>query len=186
MFSLKPLKNIPRNFLFKRSFNLSTSRYFSSNEDDSHNDFKPIKKNIPEGLEEVLKVIDQQVKENSVILYMKGTPSKPQCGFSAQAVRILYATGVEFSSVNVLEYPAIREAIKSYSYVYILPLFSYYYFYYSLYYFLILFISDWPTIPQLFIKGEFIGGCDILTSMYQEGELQKMLKDLKLIDPSQV
>mmetsp|Transcript_2150 Transcript_2150/g.2112 ORF Transcript_2150/g.2112 Transcript_2150/m.2112 type:complete len:161 (+) Transcript_2150:58-540(+) len=160
MFSLKPLKNIPRNFLFKRSFNLSTSRYFSSNEDDSHNDFKPIKKNIPEGLEEVLKVIDQQVKENSVILYMKGTPSKPQCGFSAQAVRILYATGVEFSSVNVLEYPAIREAIKSY--------------------------SDWPTIPQLFIKGEFIGGCDILTSMYQEGELQKMLKDLKLIDPSQV
>ncbi len=63
----------------------------------------------------MLKLIDKQVKENPVILYMKGTPSKPQCGFSAQAVRILYATGADFASVNVLEFPAIRDGIKSYA-----------------------------------------------------------------------
>lgn len=87
---------------------------------------------------------------------MKGTPSQPQCGFSMQAVRILNATGVDFSSVNVLEHTAIREGIKKY--------------------------SDWPTIPQLYIKGEFIGGCDILTAMYNDGELEKKLKDEKLIE----
>mmetsp|Transcript_7197 Transcript_7197/g.10703 ORF Transcript_7197/g.10703 Transcript_7197/m.10703 type:complete len:155 (+) Transcript_7197:98-562(+) len=131
----------------------AVSRSFCS---DSHDDFKPKRKNIPEGMEEVSDLIDRQVKENQVMLYMKGTPSQPQCGFSLQTVRILNAIGVDFSSVNVLEYPAIREGIKLY--------------------------SDWPTIPQLYVNGEFIGGCDIVTTMFKEGELEKMFKDAKLIE----
>lgn len=122
---------------------------------DSHDDFKPKKKTIPTKMNDVIKMIDSQVKENPVMLYMKGTPSQPQCGFSMQAVRILNAVGVDFSSVNVLEYPAIREGIKVY--------------------------GDWPTIPQLYVKGEFVGGCDILTSMFQEGELEKFLKEKKVL-----
>ena len=126
--------------------------YFSS---DSHDDFKSVKKSVPTDKSEVLKLIESQVKENDVMLYMKGTPSRPQCGFSSQAVRILNAVGVDFSSVNILEYQAIREGVKEY--------------------------SQWPTLPQLFIKGEFIGGCDILTTMHANGELTTLLKKEKLI-----
>ena len=96
-------------------------------------------------------VIKQQVTQNRVVLYMKGSPDFPQCGFSANAVNILRACGVEdFASVNVLENPEIRQGIKEY--------------------------ANWPTIPQLYVNGEFVGGSDILTEMYQNGELQKMLK----------
>jgi len=126
--------------------------FFSS---DSHDDFKSVKKSVPTDKSEVLKLIESQVKENDVMLYMKGTPSRPQCGFSSQAVRILNAVGVDFSSVNILEYQAIREGVKEY--------------------------SQWPTLPQLFIKGEFIGGCDILTNMHSSGELTALLKKEKLI-----
>lgn len=125
---------------------------------DSHDDFKPKKKEkkvIEEGLEEVVQLVDKQVKENPVMLYMKGTPQQPQCGFSLQAVRVLNAIGAEYSAVNVLEYPAIREAVKVY--------------------------SEWPTIPQLYVKGEFVGGCDIMTNMYQDGSLEKLFKDKNLI-----
>ena len=122
---------------------------------ESHDDFKPKKKVIEQGMDEVVKLIDNQVKENAVMLYMKGTPQQPQCGFSLQAVRILNALGVDFSAVNVLEYPAIREGIKVY--------------------------SDWPTLPQLYVAGEFVGGCDIMTTMYQEGQLEQLFKDKKLI-----
>ena len=90
---------------------------------DSHDDFKPKRTVLPTEMDDVLKLIQSQVKENDVMLYMKGTPSAPQCGFSGQAVRILNALGTDFSSVNVLEYPAIRDGIKAY--------------------------SEWPTIPQL-------------------------------------
>jgi monothiol glutaredoxin len=131
---------------------LAGFRCFSS---DSHDDFKPKKKSVPTELSDVVKLIDSQVKENAVMLYMKGTPSQPQCGFSMQAVRILNAVGVDFSSVNVLEYPAIREGIKAY--------------------------GDWPTIPQLYVRGEFVGGCDIMTSMFQEGELEKLMKEKKVL-----
>ena len=127
------------------------TRYMSG----SHDDFKPKKKDVPEELSDVVKLIDSQVKENTVMLYMKGTPSRPQCGFSSQAVRILNAVGADFSSVNVLEYPTIREGVKIY--------------------------SEWPTIPQLYVKGEFVGGCDIITAMYNDGELQKLLKGHNLI-----
>lgn len=96
-------------------------------------------------------VIKEQVTGNPVVLYMKGTPQFPQCGFSATAVQILKACGVnKFYSVNVLENPEIRQGIKDY--------------------------ANWPTIPQLYIKGEFVGGCDIMREMFQAGELQQMLE----------
>lgn len=125
--------------------------------DESHDDFKPkAKVSVSDEMSEVKDLIHKQVKENPILLFMKGTPSQPQCGFSLQAVRILDAVGADFSSINVLEYPAIREGVKQY--------------------------SDWPTIPQLYIDGEFVGGCDIMTSMFKDGELEKMLKDKNLIE----
>lgn len=94
--------------------------------------------------------IKQQVTDNKVVLYMKGTPQFPQCGFSSNAANILKACGVsDFFSVNVLADPEIREGIKAF--------------------------SNWPTIPQLYVNGEFVGGSDIMTEMYRNGELQKML-----------
>ncbi len=96
--------------------------------------------------------IDQLVKGNDILLFMKGTATFPQCGFSGRAIQILKACGVEpksVATVNVLEDPAIREGIKEY--------------------------SNWPTIPQLYIKGEFIGGSDIMMEMYESGELQQVL-----------
>jgi len=96
-------------------------------------------------------VIKEQVSGNRVVLYMKGTPDFPQCGFSANAVGILRACGVEdFFSVNVLEEPEIRQGIKEY--------------------------ANWPTIPQLYVNGEFVGGSDIMTEMYRSGELKKLLE----------
>ena len=96
-------------------------------------------------------VIKEQVTKNPVVLYMKGSPDFPQCGFSANAVGILRACGVdEFFSVNVLENPDIRQGIKEF--------------------------ANWPTIPQLYVNGEFVGGSDIMREMYQSGELQKLLQ----------
>jgi monothiol glutaredoxin len=95
--------------------------------------------------------IKQQVTGNPVVLYMKGTPQFPQCGFSALAVQALGACGVkDFFSVNVLENPDIRQGIKNY--------------------------ANWPTIPQLYVNGEFVGGSDIMKEMYESGELQKLLE----------
>ena len=97
-------------------------------------------------------VIKEQVTKNPVVLYMKGSPDFPQCGFSANAVGILRACGVdEFFSVNVLENPDIRQGIKEF--------------------------ANWPTIPQLYVKNEFIGGCDITREMFQSGELETLLKE---------
>ncbi|WP_421849290.1 Grx4 family monothiol glutaredoxin [Oricola sp.] len=90
--------------------------------------------------------IDQEVKSNDVVLFMKGTPGFPQCGFSGQVVQILDYLGVEYKGVNVLADDDIRQGIKDY--------------------------SNWPTIPQLYVKGEFVGGCDIIREMFQAGELQ--------------
>ena len=96
-------------------------------------------------------LIKQQVTGNPVVLYMKGTPQFPQCGFSANAVQILQACGISnLFTVNVLEEPEIRQGIKEY--------------------------ANWPTIPQLYVKGEFVGGSDIMREMFQSGELQKLLQ----------
>ncbi len=95
--------------------------------------------------------IQSQIDAAPVLLYMKGNPMFPQCGFSARVVQILNHSGVAFKSVNVLENLEIREGIKSF--------------------------SNWPTIPQLYVKGEFIGGCDIITEMFQSGELQSLFAE---------
>jgi len=98
----------------------------------------------------VQETLRDQVTKNRVVLYMKGTPQFPQCGFSATVAEILKRSGVdEYFSVNVLADPEIRQGIKEF--------------------------SDWPTIPQLYVEGEFIGGCDIIREMYASGELQKVL-----------
>lgn len=99
--------------------------------------------------------VDVRIKDiissSEVVLFMKGVPASPQCGFSAAVVQILSKAGVPFSSVNVLSEPEIREGIKAF--------------------------SNWPTIPQLYIKGEFVGGCDIVREMFQTGELTAMLNE---------
>lgn len=96
--------------------------------------------------------IKETVSSNKIVLFMKGTPQFPQCGFSSRAVQILEACGAEFAAVNVLSDMDVREGIKKF--------------------------SSWPTIPQLYIDGEFVGGSDILMTMYQNGELQEKLATL--------
>jgi len=99
--------------------------------------------------------IESEISKNDIVLFMKGTPVFPQCGFSAATVGILNHLGVKFSSINVLEDDDIRQGIKEY--------------------------ADWPTIPQLYVKGEFVGGCDIVREMYESGELTDLIssKDIK-------
>ena len=99
--------------------------------------------------------IDEVVKSNDVVLFMKGTELFPQCGFSARAVAILNHLGVPFETVDVLQDPEIRQGIKAY--------------------------SDWPTIPQLYVKGEFVGGSDIMMEMYEAGELQQLFQDKQVV-----
>jgi monothiol glutaredoxin len=101
--------------------------------------------------DQVTERIKQDITDNPVLLYMKGTPVFPQCGFSAAVVQILTTMGVKFKGIDVLADPEIREGIKTF--------------------------SQWPTIPQLYVKGEFVGGCDIIREMYESGELQDYLKD---------
>jgi len=94
--------------------------------------------------------IDEQVKKNKIILYMKGTPSFPMCGFSAATIQVLDSYNVAYESVNVLDDPAIRDGVKRY--------------------------SNWPTVPQLYINGEFVGGCDIVREMHAKGELEPLIR----------
>ena len=99
----------------------------------------------------VFERIQSDVSSNKVMLFMKGNAMFPQCGFSARVVQILTHLGVPFQTANVLEDPSLREGIKQY--------------------------SNWPTIPQLYVDGEFVGGCDIITEMYQSGELETLMKE---------
>jgi len=96
-------------------------------------------------------IIDNEISNNEICLFMKGTPDAPQCGFSMTVSNILKVLEVKFTGINVLENEQLRQGIKEY--------------------------SDWPTIPQLYIKKEFVGGCDIIKEMYEKGELKKFLKD---------
>ena len=98
--------------------------------------------------------IKNEIKSNDVVLFMKGTPVFPMCGFSAATVQVLSDIGVKFNTVNVLDSNEMREGIKKF--------------------------SNWPTIPQLYVKEEFIGGCDIVKEMYESGELQKKLEEKKI------
>ncbi len=100
---------------------------------------------------DVLTWIDNEVKSNDMVLFMKGTPAMPMCGFSGQVVQILDYLGVTYKGIDVLADMAIRQGIKEY--------------------------SNWPTIPQLFVQGEFVGGCDIVREMFQAGELQDVLAE---------
>ena len=99
--------------------------------------------------------IKKLINENNVCLFMKGTPESPQCGFSMAVANVLKHLNVKFKGINVLEDDTLRQGIKDF--------------------------SDWPTIPQLYVKSEFIGGCDIIKEMFEKGELKKMLNDKKII-----
>jgi monothiol glutaredoxin len=103
-----------------------------------------------------LDAIKKAVTENDVVAFMKGTPTFPQCGFSSVVARVLDHMQVEYAAVNVLEDNDVREGIKAY--------------------------SDWPTIPQLYVKGEFVGGCDIVKEMFEAGELQALFKEKGLAE----
>ncbi len=93
--------------------------------------------------------IQQELDENQVVLFMKGTPVFPQCGFSATVVQVLNHMGVKFKGIDVLQDPGLRQGVKEF--------------------------TNWPTIPQLYVKGEFVGGCDIIREMFESGELQELL-----------
>jgi len=102
--------------------------------------------------------IREEVAENDVVVFMKGTPVFPQCGFSSVVAQVMTNMGVKFKGINVLEDPGIREGIKSF--------------------------SNWPTIPQLYVKGEFVGGCDIVREMYESGELQQLMTEKGVQTPA--
>lgn len=101
--------------------------------------------------EEVMNTIKQQIDENPIILYMKGSPQAPQCGFSAQTIQCMVACGQRFAYVDILANPEIRTNLPAY--------------------------ADWPTFPQLWVEGELVGGCDIVTEMFEAGELQTLLEE---------
>jgi len=145
----QPQKSV---FACGRLFSTTTLR----SQQESHNDFKPKSKLtdaeiIEKKIEEYQTEIDKEVKENSIFLYMKGNPQAPQCGFSRAVATVLaqynYEYGSDDMNANVLK----KEALKKY--------------------------SDWPTIPQLFVKGELVGGCDIVVGLHRDGELEQILKD---------
>jgi monothiol glutaredoxin len=102
-------------------------------------------------MEDINKKIESQLSDNKIVLYMKGTKEMPQCGFSAKVVQILNSFGVDYETVDVLADPEIRQGIKDY--------------------------SSWPTLPQLYVDGKFIGGCDICVEMFQNGELEPIVKN---------
>ena len=104
---------------------------------------------------DIKKKINNLIKEHNVCLFMKGTPDSPQCGFSMAVSNVLKHLNVKFEGINVLEDENLRQGIKDF--------------------------SDWPTIPQLYVKGEFVGGCDIVKELFENGELKSLLKDKKLI-----
>ncbi|MEM7002560.1 MAG: Grx4 family monothiol glutaredoxin [Pseudomonadota bacterium] len=101
--------------------------------------------------EEVLDTIKQQIEQNPIILYMKGSPQAPQCGFSAQTIQCMVACGQRFAYVDILSNPDIRATLPGY--------------------------ANWPTFPQLWVEGELVGGCDIITEMFEAGELQTLLEE---------
>jgi monothiol glutaredoxin len=118
----------------------------------------PFDKEVLNMSEEVLDNIKQQITENPIILYMKGSPQAPQCGFSAQTIECMVACGQRFAYVDILSNPEIRAALPSY--------------------------ANWPTFPQLWVEGELVGGCDIITEMFEAGELETLLVETSAKHPT--
>jgi len=108
---------------------------------------------------DVVETIKQQIEGNTIILYMKGSPQQPQCGFSSQASQAVMSCGERFAFVNILDHPEIRATLPSY--------------------------SNWPTFPQLYINSELVGGCDIIMELNEQGELQTMIKDAVASEPAE-
>ncbi|KAK6914991.1 Glutaredoxin [Dillenia turbinata] len=121
------------------------------NDPDTHEDFRPTNK-LENPEVSLIDIVEQDVKDNPVMIYMKGIPEMPRCGFSSLAVRVLKEYNVPLSARNILEDPELKSAMKAF--------------------------SHWPTFPQIFIMGEFIGGSDIILNMHQTGELKEKLKDI--------
>ncbi|WCJ40609.1 glutaredoxin 4 [Euphorbia peplus] len=134
--------------LYHQKVNFSTT---VPSDPDTHEDFQPTSKVESSGMS-LKDIVEQDVKENPVMVYMKGVPDYPQCGFSATAVRVLKHYNAPLSARNILENPDLKMAVKSF--------------------------SNWPTFPQIFIKGEFIGGSDIIMDMHRNGELKQKLEDV--------
>ena len=109
-----------------------------------------------QGAEEVIATIKEQIESNPILLYMKGSPAAPQCGFSAQTVQCLIACGERFAYVDILSNPDIRATLPGY--------------------------ANWPTFPQLYVNGELFGGCDIVTEMFESGELEPLIKEASSSD----
>ncbi|XP_078432378.1 glutaredoxin 4 [Wolffia australiana] len=129
------------------SFNRERGRYSTvTGDSDTHEDFQPTRK-LEGGNISVKDIVEQDIKENPVMIYMKGIPDAPRCGFSALAVRVLKEYSVPFGARNILEDQVLKDSVKA--------------------------VSAWPTFPQIFIKGEFIGGSDIILNMHQSGELKE-------------
>ncbi len=159
---LTPLTKFNKNiFGFGAKLNYSflkntsyTSKPFSTETDDIHSDFKPkVKQEINN--ENVMKIIDDWVKDNEVVLFMKGTREMPRCGFSNYVVQIMNFYKIKnIKVVNILENPLIRESVKQY--------------------------SNWPTYPQFYVKGNLIGGCDIIKEMHENGTLKELVEREKL------
>jgi monothiol glutaredoxin len=114
--------------------------------------------NASQGAEEVIATIKEQIDSNPILIYMKGSPAAPQCGFSAQTVQCLIACGERFAYVDILSNPEIRATLPGY--------------------------ANWPTFPQLYVNGELIGGCDIVTEMFEAGELEPLIKGASGSDAS--
>jgi monothiol glutaredoxin len=110
-------------------------------------------------MSDILESIQQQVTQNPILIYMKGSPDQPQCGFSSQASQMLMACGKPFAYIDILANPEIRANLPKF--------------------------SEWPTFPQLFVQGELVGGCDIITEMYQSGELQSLIDEVPESDSDQ-
>jgi monothiol glutaredoxin len=108
---------------------------------------------------DIIDTIKQQIENNNILLYMKGSPNQPQCGFSARTVQALMACGERFAYVDILSDPDVRANLPKY--------------------------ANWPTFPQLWIGGELVGGCDIITEMFENGELQTLIKESASVEPDQ-
>ncbi|XP_073026123.1 monothiol glutaredoxin-S15, mitochondrial-like [Primulina eburnea] len=133
------------------SFYQSILRFSTGVPDDTHEDFRPTIKTESSGLS-IKDIVEQDLKENPVMIYMKGVPDLPRCGFSALAVRVLKEYNVPLSARNILEDLELKNAVKAF--------------------------SHWPTFPQIFINGDFVGGSDIILNMHQTGELKEKLNDV--------